>query len=123
MNVVSTLVALIGVDRVGRRFLFISSGIVMVACEIIVGVTLGHYFSVNQGSLPDNVSNGVLAVICFYVANFAWSWGKTASRFELCYPFLLTRSNRLTRGGNIFYIALEETIAIISSRHIHHERS
>ncbi len=76
MNVIATLVAIIGVDRVGRRFLFIASGICMVACEVIVGVCLGYYFGHNNGTLPDNVSNGVLAVICFYVANFAWSWGK-----------------------------------------------
>ncbi len=76
VNVVSTLVAIIGVDRVGRRFLFIASGIVMVMCEITVGVCLGYYFHNNHGVLPDNVSNGVLAVICIYVANFAWSWGE-----------------------------------------------
>ena len=76
VNVVSTLVAIIGVDRVGRRFLFIVSGIIMVMCEVIVGVCLGYYFNVNDGVLPNAVSNGVLAVICFYVANFAWSWGK-----------------------------------------------
>ena len=75
VNVVATLVAIIGVDRLGRRTLFIFSGMAMVACEIIVGVLLGYYFHVNHGSLPDNVSNGVLAVICIYVANFAWSWG------------------------------------------------
>jgi sugar porter (SP) family MFS transporter len=75
VNVIATLVAIVGVDRVGRRFLFIASGICMVACEVIVGVCLGYYFGHNNGTLPDNVSNGVLAVICFYVANFAWSWG------------------------------------------------
>ena len=75
VNVVATLVAILGVDRLGRRTLFIFSGIAMVACEIIVGVLLGYYFHVNHGSLPDNVSNGVLAVICIYTANFAWSWG------------------------------------------------
>lgn len=78
VNVVSTLVAIIGVDRVGRRALFIWSGIFMIACEIIMGVVLGHYFA-HGNSLPDNVSNGVLAVICIYVANFAWSWGAPLS--------------------------------------------
>ena len=89
MNVVATLVAIIGVDRVGRRFLFIASGICMVACEIIVGVCLGYFFHNNHGTLPDNVSNGVLAVICLYVANFAWSWGKLlphqAERRKRCF--------------------------------------
>ena len=79
VNVVSTLVAIIGVDRVGRRFLFIVSGIIMVICEVVVALCLGHYFNVNHGVLPDAVSNGVLAVICFYVANFAWSWGELSS--------------------------------------------
>lgn len=76
VNVVATLVAIIGVDRVGRRVLFIYSGIFMVVCEVLVGVLLGHYFHVNHGTLPDSVSNGVLAIICIYVANFAWSWGE-----------------------------------------------
>lgn len=75
VNVIATLVAIIGVDRVGRRVLFLYSGVFMVACEIIVGVLLGHYFHIDHGKLPDAVSNGVLAVICLYVANFAWSWG------------------------------------------------
>ena len=71
----ATLVAIIGVDRVGRKILFIAAGIFMVACEITIGVVLGHYFEINGSKLPNNVSNGVLAVICLYVANFAWSWG------------------------------------------------
>ena len=75
----ATLVAIAVVDRVGRRFLFIASGICMVACEVTVGACLGYYFSRDGGKLPDNVSNGVLATICFYVANFAWSWGELLS--------------------------------------------
>lgn len=74
VNVVATLVAIVGVDRVGRRFLFIVSGICMVACEIIVAACLAHYFKDNNATLPSNVANGILATICFYVANFAWSW-------------------------------------------------
>ena len=97
MNVVATLVAILGVDRVGRRFLFIASGICMVACEIIVGVCLGYYFGHNNGTLPDSVSNGVLATICFYVANFAWSWGELlipSSSSSHCWAVLKYRGER-----------------------------
>ena len=85
MNVVSTLVAIVGVDRFGRRNLFIYSGIMMIMCEIIVGVCLGHFFHVDHGVLTPKVSDGILAVICIYVANFAWSWG-------VSYLLLLLRS-------------------------------
>jgi hypothetical protein len=34
VNVVSTVVAIILVDRLGRRFLFIEGGIQMILCEV-----------------------------------------------------------------------------------------
>ena len=81
VNVGSTLVAIVSVDKFGRRNLFLYSGAFMIACQIICGATLGHYFSDGSSKLPDNVSNGVLAVICVYVANFAWSWWASPTEY------------------------------------------
>ena len=84
VNVVSTLVAVFLVDRLGRKFLLIQGGIQMIVTEIIVGITLKYEFAKSLqgdfgadmlGKLPHNVSAGVLAVICIFIAGFAWSWG------------------------------------------------
>lgn len=72
----STVFGIIAVDRLGRRALLIGSGVAMVCCEIVIGVCLGYFFNRDHGKLTDSVSNGVLAVMCIYVANYAWSWGK-----------------------------------------------
>lgn len=84
VNVVSTLVAVFLVDRLGRKFLLIQGAIQMIIAEITVGVTLKFEFEKSVrgefgpdmvGKLPHNVSAGVVAVICIFIAGFAWSWG------------------------------------------------
>lgn len=75
VNVVSTFVAVMFVDWFGRKALLIEGGIQMIAAEVVVGITLALEFA-NYGTvLPDNVSVGVLVVICVFIAGFAWSWG------------------------------------------------
>ena len=71
----STVVAIVVVDRLGRKFLLIAGVIQMVAAEITVGVTLKYEFVKFQGVLPSSTSVGVLVVICVFIAGFAWSWG------------------------------------------------
>jgi hypothetical protein len=71
VNVVSTLVAIWLVDRAGRRFLFIQGGLQMFACEIAVGILI-HYNFMNPGNKA--MSSAIVALICIYVAGFAWSW-------------------------------------------------
>ncbi|KAI7844484.1 hypothetical protein COHA_001943 [Chlorella ohadii] len=75
VNVVSTFVSILSVDKFGRRFLFIEGGIQMAAAQIVTGVVLGVEFSKHDNTLPNNVAVGVLIVICVFVAGFAWSWG------------------------------------------------
>ena len=97
VNVVSTLVAVFLVDRLGRKFLLVAGGIQMIAAEITVGVTLKFEFAKSLrgeflpetplGSLPHNVSAGVVAVICIFIAGFAWSWVPIGER---CFLGLLS---------------------------------
>lgn len=74
VNVGSTIFSIVTVDKFGRRFLLIFFGISMIICEIIVGVCLGYFFNHDHGTLRDSVSDGILSVICIYVASFAVSW-------------------------------------------------
>ena len=75
VNVLATVVAIIVVDRLGRKFLLIAGVVQMVIAEIVVGVTLKYEFVKYQGSLPSPPSIGILVCICVFIAGFAWSWG------------------------------------------------
>ncbi|KAL4422990.1 hypothetical protein ABPG77_005470 [Micractinium sp. CCAP 211/92] len=75
VNVVSTFVSILSVDKFGRKFLFIEGGIQMIAAQITTGVVLAIEFPKYNNVLPTHVSIGVLIVICVFVAGFAWSWG------------------------------------------------
>uniref|UniRef100_A0A383WEJ5 Major facilitator superfamily (MFS) profile domain-containing protein n=1 Tax=Tetradesmus obliquus TaxID=3088 RepID=A0A383WEJ5_TETOB len=72
VNVASTFVAIILVDRVGRRALFIEGGIQMLICEVVVGFLIKQNFE-TPGN--DALASAIIALICLYVAGFAWSWG------------------------------------------------
>jgi sugar porter (SP) family MFS transporter len=74
VNVLSTLVAVFGVDRLGRRVLLLEAGVQMFIAEILVAILLGHYFA-NSDDLPNSVAIGVIVLICVFVSAFAWSWG------------------------------------------------
>lgn len=72
VNVGSTMVAILVVDRLGRRVLFLEGGVQMFVCEIAVGILI-HFNFMN----PENkaMSAAIITLICIYVAGFAWSWG------------------------------------------------
>ncbi|KAL3820606.1 hypothetical protein ACJIZ3_006511 [Penstemon smallii] len=77
VNVVATAVSIYGVDKWGRRFLFIQGGIQMLICQVVVAICIGIKFGVdgNPGELPKWYAIVVVLFICAYVAGFAWSWG------------------------------------------------
>lgn len=76
VNVVSTFVSILSVDKYGRKFLFIEGGIQMAAAQIVTGVVLAVEFGTyTTADLPKRVAVGTLVVICVFVAGFAWSWG------------------------------------------------
>jgi sugar porter (SP) family MFS transporter len=73
VNVASTVVAIILVDRLGRRFLFIQGGVQMILCEVAVGILLKYDFELDASTML--FAAPTIALICLYVAGFAWSWG------------------------------------------------
>jgi sugar porter (SP) family MFS transporter len=74
VNVVCTIVAIVMVDRAGRKALFIQGGSQMIICEIIVGVLVYHSF-MPQHATNEAMKAASIAFICLFVAGFAWSWG------------------------------------------------
>ena len=76
VNVFATLVSVFTVDRFGRRALFLEGGIQMILSQIGVGVLIYNVFGVGgEGAFSKGMGNVALALICVYVAAFAWSWG------------------------------------------------
>ncbi|KAL4419849.1 hypothetical protein ABPG75_006947 [Micractinium tetrahymenae] len=76
VNLVATLVAIILVDRAGRRKLFLQGGAQMFCMQIAVGILLGVAFSrYDTTNLPTSIVSATLVLISIFVAGFAWSWG------------------------------------------------
>nr|CAM12257.1 hypothetical protein [Populus tremula x Populus tremuloides] len=77
VNVVATMVSIYGVDKWGRRFLFLQGGCQMLICQIVVAACIGAKFGIdgNPGELPKWYAIVVVLFFCIYVAGFSWSWG------------------------------------------------
>ncbi|CAL9226288.1 unnamed protein product [Arabidopsis halleri] len=77
VNVGATAVSIYGVDKWGRRFLFLEGGFQMLISQVAVAAAIGAKFGVdgNPGVLPKWYAIVVVLFICIYVAAFAWSWG------------------------------------------------
>ncbi|CAN8248091.1 unnamed protein product [Cochlearia groenlandica] len=72
--VLSTMVSIALVDKLGRRVLLISGGVQMIVCQVIVSVILGVKFGDTQ-ELSKVYSIIVVVFICLFVMAFGWSWG------------------------------------------------
>ncbi|KAL8037404.1 hypothetical protein ABFX02_11G037100 [Erythranthe guttata] len=72
--VLSTFFSMGAVDRLGRRVLLISGGVVMIACQVTTAIILGLKFG-DDKELSKGYSIIVVATICLFVAAFGWSWG------------------------------------------------
>ncbi|KAL3624954.1 Transcription factor stp1 [Castilleja foliolosa] len=77
VNVLGTVVSIYGVDKWGRRFLFLEGGVQMLICQVVVAICIAIKFGVDgePGELPKWYAIVVVLFICIYVAGFAWSWG------------------------------------------------
>ncbi|WOL10639.1 hypothetical protein Cni_G19398 [Canna indica] len=75
VNVFSTIVSVVLVDRAGRKFLLLEACIQMLIAQV---VAIGGILQVNlksTGDLGSGVAIWVVVLVCVYVAGFAWSWG------------------------------------------------
>ncbi|XP_022948304.1 sugar transport protein 13-like [Cucurbita moschata] len=75
VNVLSTLVSIYSVDKVGRRILLLEAGFQMLVSQTIVGVVLGLKLQDNANHLSHGMAIVVVLMVCSFVSSFAWSWG------------------------------------------------
>jgi sugar porter (SP) family MFS transporter len=74
VNVVSTVVAIVVVDRAGRRILLLEAGVQMFISQTAIAIILAVGMK-NGVSLSHTLGVIVVVLICVYVSSFAWSWG------------------------------------------------
>ncbi|DBB06107.1 TPA: species-specific tRNA processing [Trebouxia sp. C0006] len=75
VNVGSTILAIVLVDRLGRKVLFAEGGLQMFICFVVVAGVMGSSFDKVTGYIPKKSATTILAFECLYTAGFAWSWG------------------------------------------------
>ncbi|XP_031488279.1 sugar transport protein MST4 [Nymphaea colorata] len=75
VNVVSTLVSIYSVDKVGRRVLLLEAGVQMFISQVIISVLLGVKVKDQSNNLGHGMAILVVVFVCLFVSSFAWSWG------------------------------------------------
>ncbi|KAM7485558.1 hypothetical protein LguiA_001567 [Lonicera macranthoides] len=75
VNVVSTVVSIYSVDKLGRRILLLEAGVQMFVAQVIIAIILGLKVKDNSDNLSQGFAIFVVVMICVYVSAFAWSWG------------------------------------------------
>lgn len=70
----ANVVAMIVVDRFGRRKLLLAGGVQMILSQFTVGAILALKFK-DHGVMEKEYAYLVLVIMCVFVAGFAWSWG------------------------------------------------
>ncbi|KAK6132217.1 hypothetical protein DH2020_034037 [Rehmannia glutinosa] len=70
----TTLIAMLVVDKVGRRFLLILGGVVMFFAQMTVGGVMAAKLG-DHGGLSKAYGYAVLAMISVFIAGFGLSWG------------------------------------------------
>ncbi|KAM0988525.1 hypothetical protein FF1_012557 [Malus domestica] len=75
VNVLSTVVSIYSVDKVGRRLLLLQAGVQMFISQVAIAIILGIKVKDHSDDLHKGFAIFVVVLICTYVAAFAWSWG------------------------------------------------
>ncbi|XP_010024355.1 sugar transport protein 13 [Eucalyptus grandis] len=75
VNVVSTLVSIYTVDKIGRRVLLLEAGVQMFLSQVIIAIVLGLKVKDHSEDLGHGYSIFVVIMVCTFVSSFAWSWG------------------------------------------------
>ncbi|XP_061989386.1 sugar transport protein MST4-like [Rosa rugosa] len=75
VNVLSTVVSIVIVDKAGRRMLLLEAGVQMFLSQMGVAVVMGLKVKDTTNTLGHGLGILVVILICSFVASFAWSWG------------------------------------------------
>ncbi|CAL9775112.1 unnamed protein product [Musa acuminata subsp. burmannicoides] len=75
VNVLSTVVSIYSVDRVGRRILLLEAGVQMFISQVVIAIVLGIKVTDRSENLSHGYAIFVVVMVCTFVSSFAWSWG------------------------------------------------
>ncbi|XP_058769657.1 sugar transport protein 13-like isoform X1 [Vicia villosa] len=75
INVISTIVSIYSVDKLGRRKLLLEAGVQMFLSQMVIAVVLGIKVKDNSEELSKGYATLVVVMVCIFVSAFAWSWG------------------------------------------------
>lgn len=75
VNVLSTLVSIYTVDKIGRRALLLEAGVQMFLSQVIIAIILGLKVKDHSEDLSHGYPIFVVIMVCTFVSSFAWSWG------------------------------------------------
>ncbi|XP_041011112.1 sugar transport protein 13 [Juglans microcarpa x Juglans regia] len=75
VNVLSTLVSVYSVDKVGRRLLLLEAGVQMFLSQVVIAIILGIKLKDHTDDLQKGFAVLVVIMVCTFVSAFAWSWG------------------------------------------------
>ncbi|CAA0812282.1 Sugar transport protein 13 [Striga hermonthica] len=75
INVLSTIVSIYSVDKVGRRVLLLEAGVQMFISQVVIAIILGIKVTDTSENLSHGYAIFVVVLICTFVSAFAWSWG------------------------------------------------
>ncbi|XP_057857500.2 sugar transport protein MST4 [Cryptomeria japonica] len=77
VNVVSTLVSIYSVDKVGRRVLLLEAGVQIFVSQVIIGILLATGLKEDE-DISKGMAIVIVLMVCTFVSAFAWSWGPLA---------------------------------------------
>lgn len=75
VNVLSTVVSIYSVDKLGRRVLLLEAGVQMFLSQVVIAIVLGIKVKDHSESLNHGYAIFVVILVCTFVSSFAWSWG------------------------------------------------
>ncbi|XP_047180764.1 sugar transport protein 13-like [Vigna umbellata] len=75
VNVISTVVSIYSVDRLGRRMLLFEAGVQMFLSQFVIAVIIGIKVRDHYDDLSKGFAVLVVVMVCVFVSAFAWSWG------------------------------------------------
>lgn len=75
VNVLSTVVSIYSVDKVGRRILLLEAGVQMFLSQVVIAIILGIKVTDHSDDLSKGIAILVVVMVCTFVSSFAWSWG------------------------------------------------